>query len=356
MFRGKLNFNKNALRSIIAGQILIICLLFIFPFVVQAQTADPVTLKFKPQVPLPGITLNNGSIDVGFYKAASGTMVSDLLPRYIMAVYNYSLAIVGILATIVLMGGGVLWLVSGGDAGKITQAKELITGSISGTLILVVAWMILNTINPNLVNFKAIETVYIEKSSFCCHPLKGNIPTGRDGDCATGKMCKAGETCINRSENTFECATNQGFSCCEYAKATDVPRKCITIPFDNKAKCPAVPAGWDKQVNWHANFNCGDREIQANSCDAGNCVGNTYKRGCPGVAENTASWCYNEICYYGKGTVAQPCGDEPNSKCDKDIPQNGKTCDGDGSLSGRSCDTGLWCCKFDSEGKRINKQ
>jgi len=59
------------------------------------------------------------------------------------------------------MGGGVLWLTSGGDSGKVGQAKELISGSLIGTVILFSSWIILNTINPDLLKMKVITTQVI---------------------------------------------------------------------------------------------------------------------------------------------------------------------------------------------------
>ncbi len=77
--------------------------------------------------------------------------------QYISGIYNYALAIVGIVAAIVLMAGGLLWLISGGDASKITRAKELIIGSISGLIILVASYSLLLIVNPDLVNLKSIS-------------------------------------------------------------------------------------------------------------------------------------------------------------------------------------------------------
>lgn len=82
--------------------------------------------------------------------------------EYIRGVYDYALSIVGILAAIVLMAGGVMWLISGGDAGKITQAKELITGSITGLIILSASYVILLQINPDLITMKSILVDYVE--------------------------------------------------------------------------------------------------------------------------------------------------------------------------------------------------
>lgn len=77
--------------------------------------------------------------------------------EYITGLYNYGMGIAGILAAIVLMAGGVLWLVSGGDASKVTQAKELILGSVVGLIILAAAYVIMSQVNPELTIFRPIS-------------------------------------------------------------------------------------------------------------------------------------------------------------------------------------------------------
>lgn len=84
------------------------------------------------------------------------------LGQYIRGIYNYAIAIAGILAAVVLMGGGLLWLLSRGEASKITKAKELIVGSIVGLVILTGSYLILTIINPSLVNLKNIQVVNIK--------------------------------------------------------------------------------------------------------------------------------------------------------------------------------------------------
>jgi len=83
--------------------------------------------------------------------------------EYIAALYNYGLSIAGILAAVVLMAGGILWLISGGDASRITQAKELIIGSVTGLVILAASYVLLIQINPDLIRMKPIKIGYIEK-------------------------------------------------------------------------------------------------------------------------------------------------------------------------------------------------
>lgn len=131
-----------------------------WPTEVLAQVSKP--LQFEPQIQIPESSFSATSVKIATFDEKTGTMNSDLLARYIQAFYNYGMAVVGILAAIVLMAGGVLWLTSGGDSGKVGQAKELIIGSIVGTGILFSSWIILNTINPELLKFAVIKTITVE--------------------------------------------------------------------------------------------------------------------------------------------------------------------------------------------------
>lgn len=128
------------------------------------QTEAPYKpLIFKPQVKIPFSNIS-GETPVGSYE--DGKMTSDLLPRYITAIYNYGLAVAGILAAIMLMGGGFLWLSSGGNDSRVSKAKELITGSLGGLVLLLSSWTILNTINPQLLKFTLIKTEVIKMEKF----------------------------------------------------------------------------------------------------------------------------------------------------------------------------------------------
>ena len=75
---------------------------------------------------------------------------------YLTAIYNYALKFGGILAAMMLMAGGLFWLISGGDPGKIKQAKNIISGSLIGLALLFSSYLILEQINPELVVFKPI--------------------------------------------------------------------------------------------------------------------------------------------------------------------------------------------------------
>lgn len=76
---------------------------------------------------------------------------------YIKTIYKFLVGISGMLAVIVMMAGGYYWLFSGGNAGRVTQAKEYIGGAVLGLTLALGSYMILNLINPNILELKPIR-------------------------------------------------------------------------------------------------------------------------------------------------------------------------------------------------------
>ncbi|MFA5317999.1 MAG: pilin [Patescibacteria group bacterium] len=112
--------------------------------------------------------------------------------EYIQAVYNYGIGIVGILAAIILMWGGLLWLTAGGDQGKVTEAKAWIAAAVTGLVIALSSWTILYIINPNLVSFKSlseyiknVEKVEVDLNTYSCDWKKKEAGT-TVGSCPIG--------------------------------------------------------------------------------------------------------------------------------------------------------------------------
>ena len=118
------------------------------------------------QIPIPGLTLTPSSSIQTILVNGAYTVQIPWISEYITGLYNYGLSIAGILAAIMLMAGGLLWLVSGGDASKVTQAKELIGGSVTGLIILMSSYILLYTINPDLTKFPAITLGVLAHQDF----------------------------------------------------------------------------------------------------------------------------------------------------------------------------------------------
>jgi len=190
---------------------------------------------FQPQVGLPGFmeatTFNQGT--TGYV----GLLVQGL--------YDYGLMIGGILAAVVMMAGGVLWLVSAGSSDKVGQAKNLILGSLTGLLLLFGAWIILNTINPSLIKMDILDITSVKRISYCCHNTKGPLLMLKLSDGSTtcpddSSVCQDNTSCINllkkqtaTSTNDFQCTDLKKWKCCEYnypgTLNSDPPKLCFPI-------------------------------------------------------------------------------------------------------------------------------
>lgn len=74
-------------------------------------------------------------------------------PNYVMAVYNFGLWTIGISAMLMIAIGGFMYLTSAGNAAQIGSAKGVIIDAIVGLFLALTSWLLLYTINPDLVKF-----------------------------------------------------------------------------------------------------------------------------------------------------------------------------------------------------------
>ncbi len=352
----KLNFKfiKISLLSLLVLQIIGFGLLISAPKIASADIKE--SLKFSPNVSIPNLVNKGDSVNVG--QESNGQMKSDLLAKYIKGLYDYGMAAAGILAAIVLMAGGVIWLTSGGDSGKVGQAKELIIGSISGLVILLSSWIILNTINPDLLALRPIGLSYIEKV------VEGCCQSSNTAEIMSQKECDA------FVGTTFYESTN------EFTYSV-VGRTCVK----DKISC-LIKNDCEGKVEFCFNFmsentqeireNCGsyfNNEIKILSEKKdGSCYNISECRGkvssctdikdgesCPDIVNSGMfndislnGFCYEGYCYRGKGEESSHCGTEPGAYC------SSITCSRLGTTikkyyrdnsGGRQCATNdLYCC------------
>jgi hypothetical protein len=89
------------------------------------------------------------------FPAVPGTEGADPaqgIPELVAFVYTVGLWLVGAAAFMQITLGGVQWLLAAGKPGQIEKAKSRITNAIFGLILLLSSYVILNTINPDLVN------------------------------------------------------------------------------------------------------------------------------------------------------------------------------------------------------------
>lgn len=77
--------------------------------------------------------------------SAAGNVNAD--PSIIIRFAVNGLIIVGIVASLIfLLWGGIRWILSGGDKAKVDTARNTIVAAIVGLIIVILAWVIINTV------------------------------------------------------------------------------------------------------------------------------------------------------------------------------------------------------------------
>ncbi len=90
------------------------------------------------------------------YPTISGKDLGDTssIPDLISYIYKFALGACGITALVSIIIGAAQYAFSAGDSSKAGDAKDRITSALLGVLILLFSYLILNTINPDLVSLK----------------------------------------------------------------------------------------------------------------------------------------------------------------------------------------------------------
>ncbi len=124
--------------------------------------------------------------------------VSDSGPAAIVAnFYEFALMFGGLLAFAMILYGGIRYTLSRGNPSQQSDAKDAITQALVGLLLLLGAYIILNTINPNLVKLTLPVLEKLKESS------APGATCGPDyGYCAVG-------TCVSDTANPgkYKCSS-----------------------------------------------------------------------------------------------------------------------------------------------------
>ncbi|MFA6255188.1 MAG: hypothetical protein WC675_04150 [Patescibacteria group bacterium] len=95
---------------------------------------------------LPALALETG-IEYGTY---TGLGTKDIREG-IMAIVNVLLGFLGIIAIIIILYGGFVWLTSGGNEEKVGQAKKIISAGVIGLVIIFISYAIATFVINQLI-------------------------------------------------------------------------------------------------------------------------------------------------------------------------------------------------------------
>lgn len=142
----------------------------------SSSTAAAPTSKKSPVVFDPEITLP-------FFPA--GPVDGTTFAKYIRAIFIIFIWSVGVLATVMVVYGGVRWVAAAGDASRINQAKDVVYNAIIGLVIALTSVVMLNLIDPRLVNFQGLSSEIVTDVKGI--PYETDLVTGKFGEAVTCK-------------------------------------------------------------------------------------------------------------------------------------------------------------------------
>ncbi len=286
---------------------------------------------FEPQIGVPGFDTKTPMTE------SSITYIGQMIKAF----YDYGLAIGGILAAIVLMAGGLIWLVSGGSSDKITQAKGLIMGSIIGIGLLFGAWIILNTINPYLLDFrfrdiKGVVPMFIADGEDGFIDSVGSLPKdtiikykclGGDRTCADTSppsMNLDWMICVNNLPEEKHILCPSGILgdkwCCGRSEEVtqEMDQQCLNK--NEGTLCKATPTDPDLNSFCHNN-KCYSKKVCC-QCGQGCALGVCVIVSCRNdlTVKECNEWCYNSYInygtsYYAGGSENYICSGGDASRC-----------------------------------------
>lgn len=148
---------------------------------------------FISRVSAQGPLLSQSLIDEA--ECSGGQCSLNTFIKIGLQVAEIILGLVGALSLIMFVYGGVVWLISGGSAEKISKGKEIIFGAVVGLLIVFGSYTI--------IRFVVNDVLDVTKE----YEFTGNLPTDSVPQ-EIGSKCKSnGGTCI---KSTAVCKDNWG--------------------------------------------------------------------------------------------------------------------------------------------------
>ncbi len=164
--------------------------------------------KPEPRIEIPGLEFSDTSIENNKVTDSNGVtyLVFPFLGEYLAAIYKYILVVLSIVSVVMLIVAGFQWAVPDSSGENVNSAKNRIAGALSGLVIAVGSYVILYTVNPELVQFRSLRVQYIQGIDLADYQNNPSDPGVDDG----GDVSYSENTKANLDNNALNSAKGQG--------------------------------------------------------------------------------------------------------------------------------------------------
>ena len=314
--------------------LVIFIILQTFGFMFYSLAYNPAAAEeAKLKMPDPKITIPGMKKLAAPVCDANGVCHINWIGEYIAGVYRYAIGFVGILATVVMMVGGIMWIVAGGNATRIGEARSWIVAALTGLILSLTSYMILYQLNPDLVKLASLPIAKV----------KPYVPTTQTTQTTAGQVC-----CITTNSSYVRTCEETDENTCTERRARS-PQVITVQPF---------PAPCSQHTQCSAQLNCANKSNGIQCGENMMCVGGR----CQPCRSSVYEICSGDVkcCAYKNLTCEEGgCAEKPridcsipaydgincrtggvcyNGECKNCVNNEGSTC------SYTPCCEGLTCC------------
>ncbi len=155
---------------------------------------------------------------------ATGLTRGQELPSYINYLFIFGLGLIAFLALGQMMLGGIQYILAASNAADKLKAKETIQQALLGLGLLLVSYLLLRTINPDLVNLRNPNLAPIQFQGQVPPPGMGAGGSGGESyqwaKIPTNQYCKdvLGKNWVNVDDNNCQASSKLDwtYTCCGY--------------------------------------------------------------------------------------------------------------------------------------------
>lgn len=164
-----------------------------------APAVQKTPIIYTPQVPLPGDSEEARALQ------SAKPVSENLLGQYIVTIYRFGMWLAITLAIFMTMVGGFLWTIAGGNPSRVENAKSYITAALTGLIVALTSYLILQTVNPDLVIIRSLKEVQ-RFTNLAAAPSPTTL-AGSNYGCPSGLVVKSPD---NECEQACQKATGKG--------------------------------------------------------------------------------------------------------------------------------------------------
>lgn len=128
--------------------------------------ASSSTTEADETYPVPQLGIDIPGLEFTPAYKEGGEVTSNYLGEYIQAALNFVFPAASLLAIVIMMIGGIEYILARGDPGKITTATTHLKQAVTGIILLFGAFTIAQVVDPNFLTYDSINVTYIDKSEW----------------------------------------------------------------------------------------------------------------------------------------------------------------------------------------------